>query len=90
MTDARREVTDDLENRFGRGNAHDAAAPSKTISKAAAHVGERAAATTVPSGPEEAAQMKKSPKNRGWQESRHRRDDDEGTANDGDKGAGAA
>ena len=90
VTDAPREVTDDLESRLGCGNAHDAAALSETISKVAAHVGERAAATTVPNDREEAAQSRKSRKNRGRPESRHRRDDDERTANDGDKGAGAA
>ena len=60
VTDAPREVTDDLENRLGCGNAHDAAALSETISEVAAHVEERAAVTTVPMHPEEAAQSRKS------------------------------
>ena len=90
VTDAPREVTDDLENRVGCGNAHDAAALSETISEAAAHVEERAAATTVPNDREKAAQTAESWKNRGRPESRDRRDDDERTANNGDKGASPA
>ena len=90
VTDAPREVTDDLENRVGCGNAHGVAAPSESISKVAAHVGDGADTTMGRTSPVQVGEFKKWRKNRGCPESRYRRYDDEGTANGGDKGSSAA
>ena len=90
VTDAPREVTDDLENRLGCGNAHNAAAPSETISNVPAHAGDGAGTTMGRRSPVEVREFRKWRKKRGWAKSRYRRDDDEGTANGGDKGSSPA